>query len=176
MKCAKMAFALAVLASAPAGAQLQPRLPRISLPLPWQSQPAPVPPPTVPVSTVPQPSPQMQNDLMTKAGSDRVFFSGNDSGLTAQARATLAAQARWLIANPAARAIIEGHADDRASRAQAFAIGERRASAVRDFLVSAGIPTARLSVTSWGKERPVQPVPGYPASGVSARAVLVVVQ
>jgi peptidoglycan-associated lipoprotein len=141
-----------------------------------QYQPVPIPPPTVAVSTVPQPWPEMQNDLLVKAGSDRFFFSGNDFGLTAQARATLGAQARWLIANPAARIIIEGHADDRSSRAQAFAIGERRASAVREYLVSLGIPSARLNVTSWGKERPVQPVPGYPASGASARAVLVVVR
>ena len=124
----------------------------------------------------PQPDPLMQNDLLVKAGSDRVFFAGNDHGLSPQARATLQAQARWLIANPAARAIIEGHADERNGRDHAFAIGERRAAAVRNYLIGLGVSSVRLGATSWGKERPVEPVPGYPASGVSARAVTVIVR
>ncbi|MEO6256272.1 MAG: OmpA family protein, partial [Sphingomicrobium sp.] len=76
-------------------------------------------------------------------------------GLDASAQATLTAQARWLLANPAARARIEGHADDRTPRDFALAIGERRASAVRDFLVLLGVPSAQLTIISWGKERPV---------------------
>ena len=123
-----------------------------------------------------QPDPLLQNDLLVKAGSDRIFFAGNDYGLSPQARATLMAQARWLIANPSARAIIEGHADERNSRDHAIAIGERRASAVRNYLMALGIASVRLTTTSWGKERPVVPVPGYPASGVSARAVTVIVR
>jgi peptidoglycan-associated lipoprotein len=113
---------------------------------------------------------------MVKAGSDRVFFVGNDHGLSPQARATLMAQARWLIANPGVLAIIEGHADERSSRDQALAIGERRAAAVRDYLVALGVPSVRVSITSWGKERPVVQVPGFPAAGVSARAVTVIVR
>jgi peptidoglycan-associated lipoprotein len=66
----------------------------------------------------------------------------------------LTAQARWLRANPAVRARIEGHADERTPRDHALALGERRADAVRDFLVLQGVPSWQLTVTSWGKERP----------------------
>lgn len=119
--------------------------------------------------------PQLQTDLMMKAGSDRVFFGTDSHVLGAPARATLAAHARWLIANPSFRALLEGHADDRDTRAHALGLGERRATAVRDYLVSLGVPRSRLIVTSWGKERPVVPLPGYPASGVSARVVTLIV-
>lgn len=124
----------------------------------------------------PREDPLLQNDLVLKTGSDRVFFSGNDYAVTPAARTTLAAQARWLLANPFVRVRIEGHADARDTRDHALALGERRATAVRDYLVSLGVPAARLSVTSWGKERPVTPLPGYPASGISARVVLVILR
>lgn len=120
--------------------------------------------------------PQLQSDLMVKSGSDRVFFGTDSHVLGAPARATLAAQARWLIANPGVRVLLEGHSDDRDTRAHALGLGERRAAAVRDYLVALGVPRSRLIVTSWGKERPVVPLPGYPASGVSARVVTVIVR
>ncbi|MEO6361576.1 MAG: OmpA family protein, partial [Sphingomicrobium sp.] len=82
--------------------------------------------------------PQLQVDLVMKAGSDRVYFSGSDHGLSVSARATLAAQARWLLANPMVRAVIEGHSNERDTRDHALAIGERRANAVRDYLISLG--------------------------------------
>ena len=93
------------------------------------AQLTPLPPPIMPSAPVEQPALQM--DLVLKAGSDRVIFSGNDYGLDVAARASLAAQARWLLANPAMSAVIEGHSDQRASRDHAVAIGERRATAVR---------------------------------------------
>ena len=61
----------------------------------------------------------------------------------------------WLLANTNVRASIEGHCDERGTREYNQALGERRANAVRDFLVSQGVPTSRLVTTSWGKERPV---------------------
>lgn len=120
--------------------------------------------------------PLLQSDLILKAGSDRVFFGTDSHILGVPARTTLAAQARWLIANAAARAVLEGHADERDTRAHALGLGERRAATVRDYLVSLGVPRSRLIVTSWGKERPVVPLPGYPGSGVSARVVTVIVR
>ena len=65
------------------------------------------------------------------------------------------AQATWLLSNPAIRARIEGHADERTPRDYALALGERRANAVRDFLVLQGVPAGQLTIISWGKERPV---------------------
>ena len=96
----------------------------------------------------------LQADLTAKTGSDMVYFAGNSHGINAAGQATLVAQARWLLANPAIRARIEGHADDRTPRDYALALGERRADAVRDFLVLQGVQAARLTIISWGKERP----------------------
>jgi peptidoglycan-associated lipoprotein len=96
----------------------------------------------------------IQADLVARSGSDTVYFAGSGYGLDAAAQATLTAQARWLLANPAIRARIEGHADAHTPRDYALAIGERRASAVRDFLVLQGVPAAQLTIFSWGKERP----------------------
>ncbi len=96
----------------------------------------------------------LQADLVARTGSDMVYFAGSGHGLTAAGQATLMAQARWLLANPAMRARIEGHADERTPRDYALAVGERRADAVRDFLVLQGVQPGRLTIVSWGKERP----------------------
>jgi peptidoglycan-associated lipoprotein len=96
----------------------------------------------------------LQADMVAKSGSDTVFFAGNGYGIDAAAQATLTAQARWLLANPEVHARIEGHADERTPRDYALAVGERRANAVRDYLVLQGVPAAQLTTISWGKERP----------------------
>ena len=96
----------------------------------------------------------MQVDMVAKSGSDTVYFAGNSHGIDAAGQATLTAQARWLLAHPEVRARIEGHADERTPRDYALAIGERRASAARDYLVLQGVPDAQLTTISWGKERP----------------------
>ena len=105
------------------------------------------PPPPVTIEMV-------QADLVAKSGSDTIYFAGNSHGIDAAGQTTLSAQARWLLAHPEVRARIEGHADERTPRDYALAIGERRASAVRDFLVLRGVPAAQLTIISWGKERP----------------------
>jgi len=120
--------------------------------------------------------PAAQADLIAKAGSDTVYFGTDKYDLDDATRATLAAQARWLIANPNVRASIEGHADERGTREYNVALGERRANAARDFLVSQGVPTARLLVTSWGKERPVAPGSNEEAWAQNRRAVTVLVR
>lgn len=108
---------------------------------------------------VPPPPPMtiemLQAGFVARTGSDTVYFIGNSHGLNANTQHILMAQATWLLANPAVRARIEGHADERTPRDYALAVGERRANAVRDFLVLQGVPAAQLSIISWGKERPV---------------------
>lgn len=120
--------------------------------------------------------PAMQADLVAKAGSDTVYFGTDEFALDEQSKATLAAQAKWMLANPNIRASIEGHADERGTREYNMALGERRANAARDFLLSQGVPTARLLVTSWGKERPVAPGSDESAWAQNRRAVTVVVR
>jgi peptidoglycan-associated lipoprotein len=96
----------------------------------------------------------LQGDLVARSGSDMVYFAGSSHGLNSAGQTTLMAQAQWLLANPAIRARIEGHADERTPRDYALAVGERRANAVRDFLVLQGVQPGRLTIVSWGKERP----------------------
>ncbi|HUF55953.1 MAG TPA: peptidoglycan-associated lipoprotein Pal [Thermohalobaculum sp.] len=86
---------------------------------------------------------------------DRVFFDTDRYNLDAEAQATLTEQARWLNAQPAVRATIEGHADERGTREYNLALGARRANSVRDYLVAQGVPPGRLDTVSYGKERPV---------------------
>ena len=120
----------------------------------------PVAPPVDPNSTDPNSLevvelPALQADLVAKAGSDTIYFGTDEYSLDDASKATLAAQAQWLLANRSIRASIEGHADERGTREYNQALGERRANAARDFLVAQGVPASRLVVTSWGKERPV---------------------
>ena len=120
--------------------------------------------------------PGSQSDLVAKAGSDTIHFATDKSDIDAQARTILAAQARWLLANPTVRASIEGHADERGTREYNMAPGERRANAARDFLVSQGVPSTRLLVTSWGKEKPVAVGSDESAWAQNRREVTVVVK
>lgn len=126
-----------------------PKLP-VLIPL-GRDQPPPPPPPGMPGAPLP---PNLQADLAAKAGSDTVYFSRRGYTLDRNAMTTLAAQAQWLIANPFVSVRLEGHGDQTDTRDYAIAIGERRSNAVRDFLVLHGVAPQRITVTSWGKERP----------------------
>ena len=87
---------------------------------------------------------------------DRVFFATNKSTLTTASRDTLRKQAAWMRADGKSLSFtIEGHADERGTREYNLALGERRANAVKDYLMTYGISGSRLSVLSYGKERPV---------------------
>jgi peptidoglycan-associated lipoprotein len=85
---------------------------------------------------------------------DRVFFGYDKFDLSADARRTLERQAAWLKQYGSVRVVIEGHADERGTREYNLALGERRANSQKDYLVALGIPAARLSTVSYGKERP----------------------
>ena len=85
---------------------------------------------------------------------DTVFFDYDSSALSDDAKATLAAQAAFLAANPSITIVIEGHCDERGTREYNLALGERRASASRDYLVAQGVNAARIKTISYGKERP----------------------
>ena len=87
---------------------------------------------------------------------DRVFFATNKSTLTTASRDTLRKQAAWMRKKGKDLSFtIEGHADERGTREYNLALGERRANAVKDYLMTYGISANRLSVISYGKERPV---------------------
>ena len=107
---------------------------------------------------------KMQGDVYTGSDTveflatgvrDRVFFATNKSTLTTASRDTLRKQAAWMRKKKDLTFAIEGHADERGTREYNLALGERRANAVKDYLMTYGISGSRLSVISYGKERPV---------------------
>ena len=86
---------------------------------------------------------------------DRVFFATNESVLTTASRETLRKQAGWMRKNSDVTVVLEGHADERGTREYNLALGERRANAAKDYLMTYGVSSNRISVISYGKERPV---------------------
>ena len=107
---------------------------------------------------------QIQGDVYTGTDSveyladgvaDRVFFATNETILTTASRETLRNQAAWLRKNPGINVVLEGHADERGTREYNLALGERRANSAKDYLMTYGISSDRISVLSYGKERPV---------------------
>ncbi len=97
--------------------------------------------------------PGSQQDLATNVG-DRVFFAYDSSDLAPEARDTLNRQVEWLNRYPNLQITIEGHSDERGTREYNIALGDRRATAVKNYLVSMGIPSSRVNTISYGKERP----------------------
>ena len=94
-------------------------------------------------------------EYLAKGVPDRVFFATNESVLTTASRDTLRKQAAWMRTNDSLSFTIEGHADERGTREYNLALGERRANVAKDYLMTYGISGNRLSVISYGKERPV---------------------
>ncbi len=105
---------------------------------------------------------------------DRVFFALDSSVLTGDAQATLDRQAAWLQANTSVNVVVEGHADERGTREYNLALGERRATAAKNYLVSAGISAGRISTVSYGKERPAVVGSDESAWSQNRRAVTVI--
>jgi peptidoglycan-associated lipoprotein len=107
---------------------------------------------------------QMQGDVYTGTDTvkelasgvpDRVFFATNETVLTTASRETLRKQAAWLRKNSDINVVLEGHADERGTREYNLALGERRANSAKDYLMTYGISSNRISVLSYGKEKPV---------------------
>lgn len=119
--------------------------------------------------------PGTQEDLVVNVG-DRVFFGFDKSDLSTEAQATLDRQATWLKKYPSAKVTVEGHCDERGTREYNLALGERRATAAKNYLVAAGIPAARISTVSYGKERPAVVGSNEAAWAQNRRAVTVVAQ
>lgn len=91
---------------------------------------------------------------LSEAG-DRIYFMTDRFDLTDDARTVLARQAAWISANASKRVIIAGSADERGTREYNLALGSRRASSVRDYLVSLGVNASAIETVSYGKERPI---------------------
>ena len=104
---------------------------------------------------------------------DRIFFATNKTSLTTASRATLRKQSTYLRKNKNLNVTIEGHADERGTREYNLALGERRANAAKDYLMTYGISGKRISVISYGKEKPVNPASTPLAWSQNRRSVTV---
>jgi peptidoglycan-associated lipoprotein len=125
--------------------------------------PPPTPPETTDVSRQQKPlgveSQPVQSgpvaDLQEVAGLERIHFTYNQFTLEDAARVTLEKNAVYLRNHATEKIVIEGHCDERGSDEYNLALGERRALAAKNYLISLGIPAERLSVISYGEEKPL---------------------
>ena len=119
--------------------------------------PPPAPPPPMAQAQAPVTSsiiPGSAEDFRVNVG-DTVHFALNQYNIEDSDKAVLGRQAAWLSKYPAVRVTVEGHADERGTREYNLALGARRANAVKEYLVSQGVSTARVETISYGKERPI---------------------
>ena len=98
-------------------------------------------------------TPGSQEDLIVNVG-DRVFFNYDSSDLDSDAQELLQDQVAWLKQYSDVSVIVEGHCDERGTREYNLALGEKRAQSVKNYLISLGISSNRISTISYGKERP----------------------
>jgi peptidoglycan-associated lipoprotein len=137
------------------------------------TEPTP-PPPSGPVGNTVVPG--SRADFLAQAGSDTVHFATDSSDVDSEATAILTKQAAWLQKFPNVRVTIEGHCDERGTREYNLALGDRRANSAKNFLVNAGVDASRISVISYGKERPVATGSDEDSWAQNRRAVTVVPQ
>lgn len=143
----------------------------------FEPDPFPEPPPrkTQPEpkeEAPPKPKPEMPKpDRLVLS---TVYFEFDKSALTPEAQATLAENARQLQQHPEAKIRIEGHCDERGTVEYNLALGQRRAISVRDYLNSFGISPDRITIISYGKERPVDPRHNEEAWAKNRRAEFVI--
>jgi len=126
-------------------------------PVPLPAPPAPAPKVETPAPKVETPAPKVETPAtVTATVTDlkTVYFALDAYALDDGARATLDANARMLRDNPKLAVRVEGNADERGTTEYNMQLGQKRAEAVRDYLVGAGVPAAQLSTISYGKERP----------------------
>jgi peptidoglycan-associated lipoprotein len=98
--------------------------------------------------------PGSQQDFVRSVSSDTIYFDTDQYNVDAEDQSTLDSQIGWLQRYPNARVTLEGHADERGTREYNIALGDRRANAAKNYLVTRGIPAERISTISYGKERP----------------------
>ena len=120
--------------------------------------------------------PGSQADFLAKVMSDRIFFDTDSSDVDANDQATLRSQAAWLAQYPRVRATIEGHADERGTREYNIALGERRANSTKNALAAMGVDAGRMTVISYGKERPDATGSDEASWAKNRRAVTVTIQ
>ena len=122
---------------------------------PVEAEPAPAPAPMQPVQSGPAPGSQEELDsVMGGMNGSTVNFAFDRYDVDASARNILQAQANWMKSNNKS-VVVEGHCDERGTREYNIALGDRRANAVKNYLVAMGVSASRIRTVSYGKERPI---------------------
>ena len=121
------------------------------------------------------PVPGSIQDFVINIG-ERVYFDYDKSDIRADAQPILNAQANWLVRYADVQVRIEGNCDERGTREYNFALGARRAEAVRAFLSAHGVAASRITTISYGKERPLDPGTGEEAWGKNRNARTAITQ
>lgn len=144
----------------------------------------PVQPTAAPTSVAPTPMPTQAGPVAgsqahfanAMGGRDVIYFDTDQFNIDSEDAAALRTQAEYMLQYTSARATIEGHADERGTREYNLALGERRANSARNYLISLGVPEARLRVVSYGEERPAVTASNEQAWARNRRAVTVMMQ
>jgi len=156
----------AALAVAAAGCHKKPpqQTPAPPPPPPPAATPAPPPPPPPPApATAPAPRPLTDEEIFGRKSVDQlnaekplddVFFDLDKSDIRADGRSALQKDADWLKKYTSTQITVEGHCDSRGSSEYNLGLGSRRATAVKDYVVSLGVPAGRVTIVSKGKEQP----------------------
>jgi peptidoglycan-associated lipoprotein len=106
--------------------------------------------------------------------SQDVYFEKGSWALTPESRQVLREKALWLLANPSVNVVVQGHSDESGSDEFNFALGDRRAGAVKSFLIEAGIEPVRMAAVSYGREKPAEIRPGEDAKAKNRRVHIVI--
>ena len=142
-------------------------------PPPQQTTPAPTAPaPTGPAAAAPG---TQAHFVQQMRGQDTIYFDTDKYDIDSQDQAALRAQAQYMSQYAQIRATVEGHADERGTRDYNLALGERRANAAKNYLVSLGVPANRVTTVSYGKERPKAVGSDAAAYAQNRRAVTVII-
>ena len=120
--------------------------------------------------------PGSRADFVQNVRSDRILFETDSYAIDDDDRSVLDSQVAWLQSNRGVRVTIEGHCDERGTREYNLALGDRRANAAKNYLSARGIDPSRMSVISYGKERPEALGSDESAWAQNRRAVTVVPQ
>lgn len=121
-------------------------------PGPVVEAPTPAPPPAPVFAAPPRPAP---GAFVAEPALRDIFFDFDKSTIRPDAARTLDANLDWIKSNPSALILIEGHCDERGTNAYNLALGDRRATATRDYLTARGVAAERITMISYGEERPV---------------------
>ena len=139
---------------------------------PSTSTPTPTTTPTTTTGAIPGTAAHFRQVM---AGQDVIYFDTDTYSIDSEDAAALRTQAQYLMQYASARATVEGHADERGTRDYNLALGERRANAAKNYLVSLGVDASRLNTVSYGEERPQDMSASEAGWARNRRAVTIVV-